>query len=55
MFSVLMAVQYWMQQKHNHFFSFSAAAIIIFRAELSLFLGLLLLYDLFTKRITLLR
>lgn len=50
---VLLAVNGWVNNNNKAFIGFSAAAIIIFRAELALFLGLLLLYDLIFRRITL--
>lgn len=50
---VLMAVHYWMKQEHSHFISYSAASIFIFRTELTLLLGILLLYDIIKKRISL--
>jgi alpha-1,6-mannosyltransferase len=50
-----MAMHYWMNQKHGKFISYSAAAILIFRAELSLFLGILLLYDITSKRLSIIK
>nr|XP_971608.1 PREDICTED: dol-P-Man:Man(7)GlcNAc(2)-PP-Dol alpha-1,6-mannosyltransferase [Tribolium castaneum] len=52
---VLLALNSWLKGDSKQFILLSGAAIIIFRAELALFLGLLLLYDLINKRITLKR
>ncbi|XP_049828553.1 probable Dol-P-Man:Man(7)GlcNAc(2)-PP-Dol alpha-1,6-mannosyltransferase [Schistocerca gregaria] len=52
---VLLALHSWIRQNHVNFISFSAAAIIIFRAELALFLGILLLSDLIFRKISPLR
>ncbi|KAJ8963153.1 hypothetical protein NQ318_018618 [Aromia moschata] len=52
---VLLALDGWLRNDHKYFVLFSGAAIIIFRVELALFLGILLLYDLYYKRITLKR
>ncbi|RZC38234.1 dol-P-Man:Man(7)GlcNAc(2)-PP-Dol alpha-1,6-mannosyltransferase [Asbolus verrucosus] len=49
---VLLALNNWLKNKNREFIIFSGAAIIIFRAELALFLGILLFYDLIYKRIT---
>lgn len=49
---VLLAVDSWLRREKRKFLIFAGAAIIIFRAELVILLGLLLLYDLFHKRIT---
>lgn len=51
-FEVLLAINYWLQQKHLPFITLSGCAIIIFRAELAALLGLFLLYDLYFKRIS---
>ncbi|XP_021923649.1 uncharacterized protein LOC110831686 isoform X2 [Zootermopsis nevadensis] len=48
---VLLALQSWIKQHHAKFINFSAAAIIIFRAELAIFLGILLLIDLVNQQI----
>ncbi|XP_077285695.1 alg12 alpha-1,6-mannosyltransferase [Arctopsyche grandis] len=52
---VLLAMDYWINGKHDKFVYASGAAIIIFRAELSLLLGQFLLYDIFLKRLSLVR
>lgn len=52
---VLLALHSWIRQNHVNFITFSAAAIIIFRAELALFLGILLLSDLIFQKISPLR
>jgi alpha-1,6-mannosyltransferase len=52
---VLLALNSWLKNESKQFILFSGAAVIIFRAELALFLGLLLLYDLMYKRITIKR
>lgn len=49
---VLLAIDSWLRREKRNFFIFAGAAIIIFRAELVILLGLLLLYDLFHQRIT---
>ncbi|XP_045465263.1 probable Dol-P-Man:Man(7)GlcNAc(2)-PP-Dol alpha-1,6-mannosyltransferase isoform X2 [Harmonia axyridis] len=49
---VLLALNSWLKNDGKNFILFSGAAIIIFRVELVLFLGILLLYDLYCKRIT---
>jgi hypothetical protein len=51
LFSVLLALQSWIKQHHAKFIYFSAAAIIIFRAELAMFLGILLLIELINRHI----
>jgi alpha-1,6-mannosyltransferase len=51
----LLALNSWLKNESKQFILFSGAAVIIFRAELALFLGLLLLYDLMYKRITIKR
>lgn len=49
---VLLAVNYWLRRDTRKFLGFAGAAIIIFRAELALLLGLFLIHDVFYKRIT---
>ncbi|CAO1428230.1 unnamed protein product [Diamesa serratosioi] len=49
---VLLSVNSWLRRENAKFLIFAGAAIIIFRSELVIFLGLLLLYDLFYKRMS---
>jgi alpha-1,6-mannosyltransferase len=49
---VLLAVDSWLRREQKKFFAFAGASILIFRSELVIFLGLLLIYDLFHKRIS---
>lgn len=49
---VLLAVDSWLRREMKKFIVFAGAAIVIFRAELVILLGLLLIYDLFHKHIT---
>ncbi|KAJ9588694.1 hypothetical protein L9F63_018008, partial [Diploptera punctata] len=48
---VLLALHSWIKQDHAKFIYFSGAAIIIFRAELALFLGILLLIELASQQL----
>ncbi|XP_050297054.1 probable Dol-P-Man:Man(7)GlcNAc(2)-PP-Dol alpha-1,6-mannosyltransferase [Anthonomus grandis grandis] len=48
---VLLALDAWLKNEKKIFILCSGASIIIFRSELALFFGILLLYDLFYKRI----
>ncbi|KAF0293320.1 putative Dol-P-Man:Man(7)GlcNAc(2)-PP-Dol alpha-1,6-mannosyltransferase [Amphibalanus amphitrite] len=52
---VLMAVSCWMRQEHTPFLWWSGAAVLLFRAELTMLLGILLLMELVTGRLPLLR
>lgn len=49
---VLLAIAFWLERKKALFIYLSAAAILIFRAELAILLGLFLLYDISFQRIT---
>ena len=49
---VLMAIHHWLRGHTRKFLAFSGAAIIIFRAELAIFLGLFLVHDVFFKKIS---
>lgn len=50
--TVLLALDGWLRNDVKSFILFSGASIIIFRAELALFLGILLLHDLYYQRVT---
>ncbi|XP_033217007.1 dol-P-Man:Man(7)GlcNAc(2)-PP-Dol alpha-1,6-mannosyltransferase isoform X1 [Belonocnema kinseyi] len=49
---VFLALYGWLRKKHVLFITASAAAIIIFRAELAMLLGMFLLYDIANAKIT---
>lgn len=49
---VLLAINCWLRRERRKFLIFAGASIIIFRVELVILLGLLLLYDLYHKRVS---
>lgn len=48
---VLLAVNYWLLQRHIPFILMSGVAIVIFRADVAMLLGLFLISDLFHRRL----
>lgn len=50
--SVLLALAAWIKQNHTQFLWISGAAIIIFRSELAVFLGLILAAEIFSRRLS---
>jgi alpha-1,6-mannosyltransferase len=51
---VMLAVDSWLRREQKKFFINAGIAVLIFRSEVIILLGLLLIYDLFHKRITIL-
>ena len=55
LFSVLLALAGWLRDQHIRFLWYSGTAVLIFRAELALYLGQILIIELFFKRLTIQR
>ncbi|ODN02533.1 putative Dol-P-Man:Man(7)GlcNAc(2)-PP-Dol alpha-1,6-mannosyltransferase [Orchesella cincta] len=51
----LLAIHYWMKGEHPKFIMMSAFSAVIFRAELALLFGILLLIELFSRRLSILK
>ncbi|CAH1392684.1 unnamed protein product [Nezara viridula] len=52
---VLLAVTYWLKQDHVYLISYSAVAVIIFRFELAIFLGIIILSEIIYGHISFMR
>lgn len=51
----MVALSSWINKKHNILIWSSFIAILIFRSELVIYLGIIILIELFYKRLTILR
>lgn len=51
----MVAISSWIRGKHITLIWFSAIAVLIFRSELAIYLGVIILIELFYKRLTIFR
>ncbi len=50
---VLLCLRFWLLQQHGYFLWSAAAAVVVFRSEVAILLGLVLLGELWSGRVSL--